>query len=55
MFKHGLSRAEEQLAISQRKASRIQEEKEIAQKERAAQTARLRALRLDKESADKKA
>lgn len=55
MFKHGLSRAEEQLAISERKASRIQEEKETAQQERAAQTARLRALRLSKESAAKKA
>lgn len=55
MFKHGQSRAEEQLAISERKASRLQEEKEIAQTEKAAQTARLRALRLGKESAAKKA
>lgn len=55
MFTHGKSRAEEQLAISQRKAARIQEEQETAQQERAAQVARLRALRRAKEAADKKA
>ena len=55
MFTPGKTKAEEQLAISQRKAARLLEEKETAQREKAAQTARLRALRLDKETADKKA
>lgn len=55
MFEFGQSRTEEQLATSQRKAARALEEKETARKERSAQMARQRTLRLAKEAADKKA
>jgi len=55
MFKFGKSKAEEQLASSQKKAALFLKEKEMARKERSAHVARLRTLRLAKEAADKEA
>ncbi len=49
------SRAEEQFAATQKKDKRVLKEKEIAWQERAEKVARLRALRLGKEAADKEA
>ena len=49
------SRAEEQFAATQKKDKRVLNEKEIAWQERAEKVARLRALRLGKEAADKEA
>ncbi len=55
MLKSVKSRAEEQFAATQKKAKKALNEKEKAQQESAAHVARLRALRLAKEAADKKA
>jgi hypothetical protein len=52
-MKHTRARAEEQFAAIQRQAKRAQTEHEIAQQERAEHIARLRALRLAKEAADR--
>ncbi len=49
------SSAEEQVAASQRKRMRIEEEKELIRQEKAEKVARLRTLRLAKKAADKKA
>ncbi len=49
------SRAEQQFAAAQKKAERNLMEKEKARQERAEQVARLRALRLAQEAADKAA
>ncbi len=55
MAKSAKSRAEEQFAATQKKDTRALNEKEIARQERAEHVASLRALRLAKEAADKKA
>ncbi len=55
MYKSAKSRAEEQFAATQKKTKRALREKEKGRQERAEQTARLRALRLAKEAADKEA
>ena len=55
MRKSVKSRAEEQFAATQKKAKQALKEKEKVQQENAAHVARLRALRLAKEAADKKA
>ena len=47
------SRAEEQFAATQKKEKQALEEKETAWQQRMEHTARLRALRLAKEAADK--
>ena len=44
--------AEQQFAATQKKAKIVLAEKEVKQQERAAQVAKLKALRLDKEAAD---
>ncbi len=49
------SRAEEQFAAIQKKDKKAPNEKETARQERAEYVARLRALRLAKDAADKKA
>ena len=49
------SRAEEQFAASQKKATLALEEKENERQEIAEHVAKLRALRLEKEAADKEA
>ncbi len=49
------SRAEEKFAATQKKDTQALKEKEKALQERAEHVARLRALRLAKEAADKKA
>ena len=49
------SRAEEQFAAIQKKGKKALKEKDKARKERAEHVAGLRALRLAKEAADKKA
>ncbi len=49
------SRAEQQFAATQKKNKPALNEKEKARQERAEHVARLRALRLAKEAADKKA
>jgi hypothetical protein len=49
------SRAEEQFAASQKKATLALEEKEKERQEIAEHVAKLRALRLEKEAADKEA
>ncbi len=54
MLKTVKSRAEEQFAATQKKDKQVLKEKEKAQQERANHMARLRALRLAKEAADKK-
>ncbi len=53
MLKSVKSRAEEQFAATQKKAKQALKEKENAWQQRIEHTARLRALRLAKESADK--
>lgn len=53
MTKTTWARAEEQFSAIQRQAKRALTEHEIALQERAEQIARLRALRLAKEAADK--
>jgi hypothetical protein len=55
MLKSVKSRAEEQFAATQKKAKLAMKEKDKARQERAASVARLRALRLAKEAADKEA
>ena len=55
MYKSVKSRAELLFSATQTKEKRVLTENEIAQQERAKQTARLRALRLAKEAADKEA
>ncbi len=54
MRKSAKSRAEEQFAATQKKAKQALNEKEKAVQERVEHVARLRALRLAKEAADKK-
>lgn len=53
MIKATRSKAEEQFAAIQRQAKRAQTEHEIAQQERAEHIAKLRALRLAKEAAER--
>ena len=48
------SRAEEKFAATQKKDKKVLKEKETAWQQRMEHTARLRALRLAKEAADKK-
>ena len=55
MLKSVKSRAEEQFAATQKKNKQALKEKEKMRQERAEQVASLRALRLAKEAADKKA
>ena len=55
MLKSVKSRAEEQFAATQKKDKQALKEKEKARQERAEHMAKLRALRLAKEAADKKA
>ncbi len=55
MFKSVKLNAEEQFAATQKKEKRLQEEKEKARQEGTEQVLKLRALRLAKEAADKKA
>ena len=55
MLKSGRSRAEEQFAATQKKDKQALKEKEKARQENAEHVAKLRALRLAKEAADKKA
>ncbi len=55
MYQSVKSRAEEQFAATQKKNKPALKEKEKARQERAEHVARLRALRLAKEAADKEA
>ena len=55
MYQSVKSRAEEQFAATQKKTKQALTEKEEARQERAEHVASLRALRLAKEAADKKA
>ncbi len=55
MFKTARLTAEEQFAATQKKDKRVLKEKEKARQEIAEHVASLRALRLAKEAADKKA
>ena len=55
MFTFGKSRTEEQQALSQKRAVRIQTERDDAEQEIAEQKERQRAQRLAKALADKKA
>jgi hypothetical protein len=55
MLKRVKSKAEEQFAAIQKKDKQALMDKEIAQQERMDKTARLKALRLAKEAADRKA
>jgi len=55
MLKSVKSRAEEQFAATQKKGKKALKEKDKARQERAEHVASLRALRLAKEAADKKA
>ena len=55
MLKSARSRAEERFAATQKKDKQALNEKEKARQEEAENVARLRALRLVKEAADKKA
>ncbi|MCH7775598.1 MAG: hypothetical protein IH878_03520 [Gemmatimonadetes bacterium] len=55
MYQSVKSRAEEQFAATQKKNKPALKEKEKARQERAEHVASLRALRLAKEAADKKA
>ncbi len=55
MYQSVKSRAEEQFAATQKKDKPALKEKEKARQERAEHVARLRALRLAKEAADKEA
>jgi hypothetical protein len=54
MFKSVKLNAEEQFAATQKKAIKAREEKEKVQQEEAEHIAKLRALRLSKEAAEKK-
>ncbi len=54
MLKSLKSRAEEKFAATQKKDGQVLKEKETAWQQRMEHTARLRALRLAKEAADKK-
>ncbi len=53
MLKSVKSRAEEKFAATQKKDKQVLKEKETAWQQRMKHTARLRALRLAKEAADK--
>jgi len=53
MFAYGKSRTEEQQALSQRRGERALQEREDAQQEIAEKKARLKAMRLAKQAADK--
>ncbi len=53
MLKSVKSKAEEQFAATQKKDKQARNEKEKARRERAEHVAKLRALRLAKEAADK--
>ncbi len=53
MLKTVKSRAEEQFAATQKKEKQVLKEKKTAWQQRMEHTARLRALRLAKEAADK--
>ena len=55
MYKSIKSRAEKLFSATQTKEKRVLKENEIARQERAEEVARLRALRLAKEAADKEA
>lgn len=55
MFKSVKLNAEEQFAATQKKDMKAQKEKQSAQQEEADHISKLRALRLAKEAADKKA
>ncbi len=55
MLKSARSRAEEQFTATQKKDKQVLKEKEKARQEMAEHVAGLRALRLAKEAADKKA
>ena len=55
MFKSVKLNAEEQFAATQKKDMKAREEKEVLQQEKVNRIANLRALRLAKEVADKKA
>ncbi len=55
MYQSVKSRAEQQFAATQKKNKPVLKEKEKARQERAEHVASLRALRLAKEAADKKA
>ncbi|MCZ6482281.1 MAG: hypothetical protein O6757_03420 [Alphaproteobacteria bacterium] len=55
MYQSVRSRAEERFAATQKKDKQALKEKEKARQERAEHVARLRALRLAKEAADKEA
>ncbi len=55
MLKSRKSRAEEQFAATQKKDKQALKEKEKARQENAEHVAKLRALRLAKEAADKEA
>ncbi len=55
MLKSVKSRAEQQFAATQKKDKQVLKEKEKARQERAKHVAKLRALRLAKEAADKEA
>jgi hypothetical protein len=54
MLKTGKSRAEEQFAATQKKDKQALKEKDKVWHQRMEHTAKLRALRLEKEAADKK-
>lgn len=53
MYKSAIARADEQFAAAQKKAKRLLSEQEQAAADRAERTARLKALRLAKEAAEK--
>ena len=53
MYKSIKSKAEEQFAATQTKEKKALEEKETSWQQKLEHTARLRALRLEKEAADK--
>lgn len=53
MLKTAKSKAEEQFAATQKKDKQVLEEKDKARQKSAEHTAKLRALRLAKEAADK--
>ena len=55
MSKSARSKAEEKFAATQKKDDKILQEKEEARQKEAEHTARLRALRLAKEAADREA
>lgn len=55
MFTFGTTRADIRLYNSEKTMARVQHEIEVEREEKAAKVARLRALRLAKEAADRKA